>query len=495
MEILLVLKKPQDHLNRRIVEKQGLNFVITIVSRDLFEKDVKKGFLGDFVASFLLLPHKALRNPGYLEQNETEFKKRVVREELNNLSLRFGSLFTELLIDPPFFYHQRVQRRIKIRQLSGRNYLSSNGYPNEDRSFGFLPALKELDSSGLINLNHYARATEKLIQVLPGENSKALVPFREVEHAVRRLAAYGTAVDLLDRSILNDFSETLKSPEDMHLEMPDPKSFLYLKTEGGMVSMDDERGVKEIISSECGHEGEGSMRRIGGALNYVYLVELENDGLSRKLVAKSYQNWYGLKWVPVTLWTIGAQNFDVSGKRRLANEYKMNRYLGSKGINVPAIYHISMPKLTIIEQYIEGRGFDEVVKEFISKGRQASLMDVENLGEEIGDIHSLGASLGDSKPDNMIVDAEGHIWFVDLEQAAREGNPSWDLAEFLYYSGHYTLRWSKMKPVVESFLRGYEKSGDMQKFKDISKAKYKRVFGLITPPHIIMEISRLSNSL
>ena len=67
------------------------------------------------------------------------------------------------------------------------------------------------------------------------------------------------------------------------------------------------------------------------------------------------------------------------------------------------------------------------------------------LGEEISRVHATGISLGDSKPDNAILDGSGRIWFVDLEQASESGTPAWDLAEFLYYCGHYTLRWGRMK--------------------------------------------------
>ena len=106
----------------------------------------------------------------------------------------------------------------------------------------------------------------------------------------------------------------------------------------------------------------------------------------------------------------------------------------------------------------------------------------------------MGVTLGDSKPDNAILDPEGRIWFVDLEQASEEGEPTWDLAEFLYYSGHYSLRWQRVKPLVESFLEGYLREGDSGTVREIGSARYKRIFGLLTAPHIVMGIGRVCGS-
>jgi len=484
--------RPVSRERRRLGSDEVL---VTKVSQNLFDKDVLEGFLGEFVACFLLEPYTPLSGTDYLLRRDIDFKVRIVREEFENLNLRFHDLLPELLLDPCFFFHSKMQRRSRIYPPSRSRYIRVLEQMKGD-ACGFEKALRNMVSSGLITWNGYVRATEKLLSQLPQNLTKNITPFREVELAIRRLAAYGIAHNFPGPSFINEVSRELDLlPASELQELPDPMSFLFLPTDGGLVTVDDRRGLRDLIPAQgSGSREPESIRRIGGALNFVYLVRYADDGEMKQVVAKTYQNWYGLKWIPLSIWAIGSQNFNVLGESRLVNEYRMNRFLRSKGLNTPEIYHVSVPRRTIVEEFISGTGFDQIARECLSNPRPDLLGRIADLGEEISRIHLGGAALGDSKPDNAILDGEGRIWFVDLEQAAQGGDPTWDVAEFLYYSGHYTLRWRRMKPLAKSFVEGYLRSGDSSIVAQISKAKYKRVFGIITAPHIIMGISRLCSS-
>jgi len=468
----------------------GRELLRTRVSAELFERDIENGFLGEYVASFLMLPYSPLIGDGYLHHHETNLKERVIREELENLHLGFPNLIVELLIDPRFFFHARMQRRMKIHPPSRRDYLDMVSRSGREQWHGFESAIERLHCRGLLEGNELVTITEKMAREMPEDRSNPVVPFREVERTVRRLAAYGIAGNMLDGLTLDEATQGLQ--KQVYEQLPDPKSYIFLRTEGGLVSIDDKRGIRELIAGKGSSTPEShSVKRIGGALNFVYLVEVDAGDKKERMVAKTYQNWYGLKWIPVNIWTVGAQNFDVLGERRMANEYKMNRHFASSGFRVPKILHVSVPRLTIVEEYIEGTPFSEIVRDYLSDGEESQARHIESLGRQISRIHARGITLGDSKPDNMILDSQEEIWFVDLEQAAVKGSQTWDLAEFLYYSGHYTLRWRRVKPMAESFIRGYLESGEVSVVRGISAAKYKRVFGLLTPPHIIMGISKL----
>lgn len=475
---------------------EGQDFVITIVSKRLFDKDVHQGFLGEFVAACLLEPYIPITGQEYLETCETDLKVRTIREELGNLDLRFHDLMLELLIDPRFFFHAKMQRRAKIFPPLRSTYLRFLAKRRNDGSCGFDRALTKMSLSGLLSVDRYVKVTGKLMAQLPKPRPKSVMPFREVELAIRRLATYGIASNLLDPSLLNDISQGFEPASGDNLQdIPDPKSYLFLPTGTGLVPMDDKRGYQELISSELFETiGPRSIRRIGGALNFVYLIEYMEKGHRKKVVAKTYQNWYGLKWIPLSLWTIGSQNFDILGERRLANEYRMNRFLRLQGLHAPEIYHVSIPRRTIIEEFIAGMGYENIAQKALSNPDEGLLHSITCLGDEISHVHEAGATLGDSKPDNIILDDQGKIWFVDLEQASDGGNPAWDLAEFLYYSGHYTLRWKRMRSLADAFLEGYLRVGSKSVVKAISSAKYKRVFGIMTAPHIVIGISKLCRS-
>jgi len=105
--------------------------------------------------------------------------------------------------------------------------------------------------------------------------------------------------------------------------------------------------------------------------------------------------------------------------------------------------------------------------------------------------HQLEAALGDTKPENFIVDRAGDVTLVDLEQARANGDYSWDVAEFLYYSGHYWLPFNTaLTGYVESFVRGYLEDGPARILRKAASPKYVRVFSVWTPPNILLNIRK-----
>ncbi len=492
-DLVVVVDDPGANIGRERRRFEGKEFVTTLVSKRLLESDVRRGTLGEFVASSLFEPYTPLIGSEYLVEQETDLKMRIIKEEIENLALRFKDLLLDILIDPKFFFHAKMQRRAKIYPPLRSVYRRFLVEGNHDSAYGFEKALDRMSKSDLLVVNEHVRVTRKLLDDLPKPGQIAFTPFREVERAIRRLATYGVANNPLDSPLVDDLSQHLDEVSaDVFQDLPDPKAYLFLHTGRGLVPMDDGRSYRELISEDGMDTGPPrSIRRIGGALNFVYLVEYVQGGRRKRVIAKTYQNWYGLKWIPLSLWTIGSQNFDIIGERRLSNEYRMNRSLRSHGLNAPEIYHVSMPRLTIIEEFIAGRGFDNITRRCLARSEDDLLAAIGHLGEEISKIHDVGITLGDSKPDNAILDEKGKIWFVDLEQASEGGNPSWDLAEFLYYSGHYSLRWQRVKYLSTVFLEGYLKAGRKDVVREISSSKYKRIFGVMTAPHIVMGISNL----
>jgi thiamine kinase-like enzyme len=102
--------------------------------------------------------------------------------------------------------------------------------------------------------------------------------------------------------------------------------------------------------------------------------------------------------------------------------------------------------------------------------------------------------LGDCKPENFIV-SKDEIVLLDLEQATRDGNQAWDIAEFLYYSGHYSPPMSSTNAagiIARNFLEGYlEAGGKKETVKKAASARYTKVFSVFTPPHVLLAISNI----
>jgi thiamine kinase-like enzyme len=104
--------------------------------------------------------------------------------------------------------------------------------------------------------------------------------------------------------------------------------------------------------------------------------------------------------------------------------------------------------------------------------------------------------LGDTKPENMLVKPDGSIYLIDFEQAAQNGDKAWDVAVFLYYSGHYIQPLNngnvKAESLAKAFISGYLKGGgDVNDIKKACTSKYTRIFGIFTMWSIISVIANV----
>ncbi len=106
-------------------------------------------------------------------------------------------------------------------------------------------------------------------------------------------------------------------------------------------------------------------------------------------------------------------------------------------------------------------------------------------------LHSFDVTIGDTKPENILLSNSGDVYILDLEQAKKGGDMSWDVAEFLFYSGHYGLTLNKgIRSITEDFLRGYlEMNGHPQVLIKAASLPYLKVFSFWTPLPILIYLS------
>ncbi len=252
-----------------------------------------------------------------------------------------------------------------------------------------------------------------------------------------------------------------------------------------------EEFVKRTIPD--GHALEVDIKRLGGVLNAVYILKLHREK-EENIVVKVFKDWYGWKWFPLALWALGTRGFAILGKSRLEREYAINRFLSSRGFNVPRIVHVSPEQRLIFQEYVEGKRVTEIIKQICSSEEERTdLADaIKQVGKEIAKVHELDVALGDCKPENIIIAKDGKIYFVDLEQAERGGDQTWDIAELLYYSGHYASisPIEATRVITREFIKGYlEAGGKTENIKRARSPKYIKVFSFFTPPHTLYVIS------
>ena len=236
--------------------------------------------------------------------------------------------------------------------------------------------------------------------------------------------------------------------------------------------------------------GRVSVQRIGSLVNDVFLVEADNE----KFVAKQYTNWLSLKWLTLSIYGIGSVNFSISGRKRMEAELAVNRILADEGVKVRRVVALDSASRVILFNYVPGDEFSRLMRK-VSRGQDSDTRERHasfTIGETIAKTHSLDLSLGDTRPDNFIVDRKGESTLLDLEQARHGGDPAWDIAEFLYFSGHYWLSYNKtLAEITDEFVNGYlNQKGAKAILRYAASTRYLRLFSIWTPPFVLTGIRR-----
>jgi len=502
IDVTLILDSPTRKLTYQRRSLSIGTVSILAVDRTTFEKDVENDWLGGVLVENLLMPYEPLVNEIFLRSQEVKAKKRIIIEIIDNLIFEYPEMSREMLLKPEFFMWEAIARKASLYPPTICRFLSSSeeGISQEIQESimrGFEAALKEMEKDGVISFsNGYVEINEKYVEVVKGRKLRFLNLLKNVRNSILR-----HSIEVFPKmmySLFEDYAAYARqSAVEGRLlpELEDTRRFIFIPTSSGLVSLSDKLTISEFVRKVLSEEDlKINVERLGGVLNSVYLLRLPNEKNAKKNVVKVFKSWYGLKWLPLALWALGTRGFAVLGKTRLEREYTINRLLSSHGIRVPQILHVSPSERLIFQEYVEGESLAQIIKRICSSSEDNDQLYavISKVGEEIAKIHNLNVSLGDCKPENMKLTQDGRICFLDLEQAERGGDQAWDIAEFLYYSGHYAAMSPIRVPkkITESFVDGYlEGGGDAENIERIKSPKYIKVFSFFTPPHILYVIA------
>lgn len=508
LHVLLLLHNynPRLRAYHKTLGKIGL--FILAVDRRLFERDVRSGWLGEFAAEKLTVPYEPLVNEKYLHLQEVKMKRRIVSELLENIILEFPELSHELHIHPEYFLYESMLRRAKLFPPLAFSFLNIFREDLKAKNLGsmikgYLKAIDRLEEKNQVRFSDgYVRITRRFI--VATRNRKLRVPgfLKSFQRAIL-LNVLTVLPKMMDPFLHEEeiFWQSHQEPkaEDPVFQLEDPRKYLLMPTPLGLIALSDKTSIRDFVRKTVpGGEVLGmKVEKIGGVLNDVYLLRLKRDQEEQKIVVKRFVDWSGFKWFPLALWTLGTKSFAVFGRSRLERQYAISQFLRNQGFKVPKVLYVSPQERLIFEEFVEGEELVKTIKRIISSKGNAleEVALVKEAGRRFAKAHRLGVSLGDSKPENIIVTRDGEMYFVDLEQATRDGDLAWDVAEFLYYSGHYVSPVSPAKSaevIAKGFIDGYLEAGG--KKKTITKAgssRYTKVFSIFTPLHVILTISNL----
>jgi len=498
-DCLLILESYRDAVRYHYRKLDSINVALLAVDRELFELDVEKGGLGDFVAGRLMSPYLTVENPQYFEAAELRVKRRVVEEEIEDLVLEYGELARGLEIRLEYFPLSRMKKRAKVYPPIRYSYLNLLRGDLREKNMrkileGYDKAIDVLTKSRMVRRKNgfVVIENEYIDRILSMKTMERVV--NVVDQSRRALYSYithGTAgivsIDIVAKELASKIRRDLLYAPSSH-ELEDPKNYLFLRTSIGPVNLNERTSIYDVARKFM-PDARVAVTPLASVLNEVYLVSAGEE----KLVAKKFTDWHGFKWFTLNLVALGTKIFSLAGKTRLANEYGMNRFLSENKIPVPNIIYVSIPDRMLFEQYVEGRQIVEIVKEGVMSSKLSSQQKrvIRDVGASMARVHSLGVGIGDTKPENFILGVDQRVYALDLEQAKKSGDGVWDIAEFLYYSGHYGVGASGgLHEFVRSYIEGYSQIGGVNSLRKAAGLNYLKVFSFWTPPPIIREISR-----
>lgn len=511
VEVLLVIHDFQPRLMNHVKILDKRKLIIFAVDKWVFERDVDRGFLGEALAEKIIFPYISLVDEDYLHLQEIMVKKRVTLELLENLVLDFPELSYEIHVKPEYFMYETMQSRARVfppMTYGLANFMHKNVKERNIELImrGYLEALTELKEENLVTFSDgFARISRKLIDEVKPRKTRFTNLFKTAQRSLFKslLGVFPKALNVMaqDRDIFSRFQKNMENNSRLFQLLEDPKKHLYVPTAHGLVPLSSRMSIKifarKVLS--VGEDVEIKVEEIGGVLNDVYLLRTKVNHEEKKVIIKKFKDWSGFKWFPLALWTLGTRAFAVLGRSRMEREHAISQLLYEKGFAVPKILYTNHEERLIFFEYVEGENLTEIIKRIAnSKQREdvkKELHIVSKVGEKIAKVHALGIALGDSKPENVIIGKKGKAYMLDFEQAARNGDKVWDIAEFLYYAGHYVLplaRTRSAEHIAKSFIHGYLRAGGEAKLiKEAGSPKYTKVFSVFTFPSVMLAISNI----
>jgi len=512
LEILLVIRDFQPRLMSYVKILDNRSIIVFAVDKWVFERDVDRGFLGEALAERIIFPYVALKNEDYLHLQEVKLKKRLILELFENLVLDFPELSYNFHIEPQYFMYETMMSRARLFPpmiYSVLNFMQNDAKNKNVKSVmrGYLEALKELEEEDAITLSDgYVQISKKFVEKVETKKIRFISIFKTAQRALFNslLGTFSKTLSFLsqNRGMLRRFQWDVRENSKLIHQLEDPLRYLHIPTAHGLVplsaKMDIEAFARKVLSR--GEETEIEVEKIGGVLNDVYLVSAFVNNDEKKVVVKRFKDWSSFKWFPLNLWALGTRTFAVLGRLRLERECAINQQLYSMGFDVPRILYVSHGDRLVFMEHVEGEKLDKVIKRIVKLQRGERVKDelgvMSRVGEKFAKVHALDIALGDTKPENIMVrEKDGEICLLDLEQASRNGDKVWDIAEFLYYTGHYFLPLVGTRPaelITKAFIEGYlEAGGEVKLVRKVGNAKYTKVFSIFTLPHIILAISNI----
>jgi len=485
-DVIAVLKRYPAKIGYKYVREPMLCSILAVEKGILYD-DVRRSWLGEFVAGRFLNVYEPLAGKELLEEVEVEYKKRVILEILSEFNGKFQPFMGVIRFPLQYFLFEKLRRRMQFYPPAVYSYTKTYGGACRERNIGFSLEAFRKAASQLSMENSCIMFQDDCVWVSDPKSFNRMGKIRAVFEETRRdITSYATHV-YCGRVGVSIILEELKSKIERHGKV-EPLEDLkhpstHLRVPEGTVIVNEKDWV-ERVAEHLGLGGGYSYRveKVGGdgidkIVNVARKYVFTSGDRVCEVVVKRFKDPRNIKWAVLALATLADIRFEVLPLRRMANEYRMSLEFKGLGFNVPRVHAIDLDRIQLVTEYVRGENVSRLLRENVFEH-------LEKVGEEVGRLHSKGYTLGDAKPDNIIVSVDGRIYFTDLEQAKAGGERAWDIAEFLNYSMVFSFDVENAWRIAKLFSKGYLKYGRVEDLRRVREAKYSMIFKPLIAPQV-----------
>jgi tRNA A-37 threonylcarbamoyl transferase component Bud32/predicted nucleotidyltransferase len=501
IDIIVVVKNYSHTIKYSYLRTKEAKISALIVDYLAIQKDAKTGLLGEFVVGRLLHTYEALLNRDLFKSIEVLYKKRIILEELFDIIRTTNILCTEIKFPLEFILFSKIKQRSSVYLSALYSYykIYTSGSAGDNLDFalrGFKEALKEImayDRDLLVLTPTSTKMDDFVLQI----GKKRLILNKQVGRNIvslklakklQILSSYFVHVYAgrkVFHYVMGEADSKLKRYRSQPISLPEfmtsPREHYWNLDEGRVIAERNKKWL-DIVAKSLGLIQYMISRktRLGDMNSRTMCYTLQDysiSGRSVSIVAKKFSTLKGVKWAALNFWSLSTgshfkHSFKVDPSYRLGTEYKALRYLRNEmGLNTPTILAIDLENRILVTNFVEGQSLGQIIQDLLNKKSTVGIAKtywIRTAGKNIAMIHSTHCTLGNIKPNNIIIksseDVSGRIFFTDLEQFdfgddKSGSDPIWDIIQFLCWSLKRTKNIHIAKEIVREFLLGYFSCG------------------------------------
>lgn len=490
-DIIIIVEDYPEHIKYYYVSVDGNSFSALVVDKEFFEEDVYYARHGEFVSGRLYTVFIPLVNEDYIRRCEVGLKERTIIEEACELLNKYGGLLEYLVIPLRFFLYSRLKRRMgaypPVRYSYIKTFFGERGEANTGISLsGFRLAAENLVEKGV--LQRVGEDLYKISSVNIECPHQMLIRLRYLYRGVKSYITHGRSAKVPPKVFIHEFQSKLR--RGVGGEVPrllrDPHQLLHV--DGARVS-----GLTRSLYQSLRYMFGGlGMHLLSvektGFFSSTYIIKLFGPGGVRRVVRKHFSYLDVFKWIVLQLWLVDIIRFNILPSSRFLNEVRAALQVRELGVKSFEPILFSWSEKSIYSKYIDGVRASDLPLKYSG---ERLLEVVYKIGRLVAYIHRNGFSFGDLKPNNIIFDGE-NLYLTDLEQMYEGGDPSWDIAEYIYYTYIFLSKYGgvSIEEFVRAFVSGYLDVGEAKYIERASSIKYLRPFILVSPPSRLLKVWR-----